>query len=419
MELDGSLRVEFQKLTKERLQTHRRSRLRLEAGGVSEQPSPLHVALWLRECGVAAPTAASNAFSSLRWLEDHLRFCFHTRSPTVTVWGRVARGHKEKQKEPMSPAQWARLEGYALGAAGPRRVLLAAWLVVLGGVVRFAHLQRNQLSLLPGVLASKASLGKVKVRGARSDLQPLFEDLVLLQGHQSVAGLPDLTGKNLDCLVTAPGSMSLSRFHFLSRLLFQEMGRTKEASSAVTTYSARRVLPSVGDALCLSASDRVWPWEAGLARLLTRQWVPVRGGSECRCGTLAFSESRASSSGSTLFAWCGAPWTQARLCLLGQYYPELLGVRVHASSSTSSGSAARLACASLPSSVVDSFTFSEKVAWFDGLQPSAMLHLRRLRYATCRVKPGSLLSVAGVGCASARLSGRAACQRCLAAYRDM
>ena len=225
---------------------------------------------------------------------------------------------------------------YALGAAGPRRVLLAAWLVVLGGVVRLAHLQRNQLSLLPGVLAGKASPGKVKVRGARrpfawqgstlgltGDLQPLFEDLVLPQGHQSVAGLPDLTGKNLDCLVTAPRSMSLSRFHFLSRLLFQEMGWTKEASSAVTTYSASTVLPSVGDALCLSASDRVWPWEAGLARLLTRQWVPVRGGSECRCGTLALQREsgvvvrecavrvvlRAMDSGKTLSSWAVLPRT--------------------------------------------------------------------------------------------------------------
>ena len=78
--LKGSLKTEFEKLTKERLQTYsasclptavstyRRFGLSHQARNFRERPSPLHVALWPRERRAAGPTAASNALASVRWL---------------------------------------------------------------------------------------------------------------------------------------------------------------------------------------------------------------------------------------------------------------------------------------------------------------------------------------------------------------
>ena len=83
----------------------------------------------------------------------------------------------------------------------------------------------------------------------------------------------------------APVSMSLSRFHFLSQLQLQEMGRPR--GGVVSSYD---VQCAQSLATCRRRSwTVVWPWAAGLARLLPRQRVPVRGGSECRCGALSFS----------------------------------------------------------------------------------------------------------------------------------
>ena len=215
-----------------------------------------------------APTAASGAFSSLRWLEDHLGLCFHTRSPTVTAWEACRARPRGKAKGALISCPCARIESYALGAAGPRRVSLVAWLVVSGGVLRFAHLQRSQLSLMPGVLAGKASLAKVNVRGARRPLAWRVSTLELT-GYLLAAGPPaGPHGRELG-LPRAGAGVDVA-----SRLLFQEMGWTEEGSSALTTYSARRVLPSVADAPGLSASD------CGLGRL---GWLAFCLVSGCLC----------------------------------------------------------------------------------------------------------------------------------------
>ena len=115
-------------------------------------------------------------------------------------------------------------------------------------VARESLSSRGQGDFLPGMCHH---------RGSQETCNSSSRILSHTKPTKKVAGLPDLTGESLDCLAPVQESMSLARFHHLSRVLFQEMGWTEEVASVLTTYSARRVLPSVADALGLSASGRV------------------------------------------------------------------------------------------------------------------------------------------------------------------
>ena len=201
------------------------------------------------------------------------------------------------------------------------------------------HAKRSQLSITPGLLAEKASLGKVKVRGDRrpftwhvsslgltGDLQQLFRDLVVLQRQQKVSGLPDLTSENLSCLTPGRESMSMGRFHYLSRLVFQEMGWKEEVASVLTSYSARRVMPSAADGLGLSAADRIalggWAGSSSASSLgacakRLYSGVQVDSGTVVREYIIRIVQ-RTIASPKTLAPWAALPAT----------FPELLGARV-------------------------------------------------------------------------------------------
>ena len=203
-------------------------------------------------------------FSSLRWLEAHLGFSFAFREPVA--------GHVVKQAVPLTLLQWVQLEKVAQSSEGPTQLLVSVWLVMLLGLVRFAHLQRSSVTEPGASFSGVASVGKVRVRGVRrpvkwvasslglsGSLRACFHALFQHQGQDDRGAflLPDLDSRGMLTLGSAP--MPLPRFHALSRSLFasQVFGWAPVVVQHVTSCSARRVLPSVADMLCLSSSDRV------------------------------------------------------------------------------------------------------------------------------------------------------------------
>ena len=416
-------RVENQKLTKERLQAFSTSCLSfglwLEARSVSEQPSPLHVALWLRECGASCADRRVQCILFAALAGRPLGFLVPHQKSNGYCMGASRAGPRGNAKGtlPFAPSSLARLESYALSAAGPRRVLLAVWLVVLGGVLRFAHVQRSHLSLLPGVLVGKASLGKVKVRGARrpfswqvsslgltGDLQTALQGSCLAAGPAERGRTARLYGRELGLpRAPAPGSMSLSRFHFLSGLLFQETGWTDVQCAQTLAICPQTLLDWGGWAGSPSAS-----LPGACARRLR---MPMRySGVQVETGVVVREYvfrmvHPAMDSGKILSSWAVLPAA----------FPELLGVRVRFFLHI----ILRCCWACFVAVVCRGFLhfFRERgsVSWSSAVGSAPLAEAALY----CKVKPGNLSSVAGVGCACARLTGRVVCQRCLAAYRDM
>ena len=284
--LPVALQADYQALTKERLAKFSATTLsaalsalarwqdwQLRAGHVGP-PTALAVSLWLRSLQDASNTSARGAFTSLRWLETHLGFSFATASPTVRAFREPVAGHVVKQAVPLTLIQWVQLEKVAQSSEGPTQLLVSVWLVMLLGLVRFAHLQRSSVTEPGASFSGVASVGKIRVRGVRrpvewvasclglsGSLRACFHALFLHQGQDDRGAflLPDLLEDSRGMLTLGSGPMSLTRFHALSRSLFasQVFGWAPVVVQHVTSYSARRVLPSVADMLCLSSSDRV------------------------------------------------------------------------------------------------------------------------------------------------------------------
>ena len=71
---------------------------------------------------------------------------------------------------PLTAKEWIELERHAMTFTDPRSQLCGVWLLMLAGVVRYAHLQRSLLSRDADTAGGTAMLGKCKTRGARRPL---------------------------------------------------------------------------------------------------------------------------------------------------------------------------------------------------------------------------------------------------------
>ena len=120
-------------------------------------PSALPVALWLRSLQDGSPTSAHTAWTALRWLESHLGVVFHAAAPSVKALSAVGGLAEVRQAVPLSYRQWLLIETRALESDGLHRQLLASWLLMLYGMVRFEHLQHPDIWMESGVLTGQST----------------------------------------------------------------------------------------------------------------------------------------------------------------------------------------------------------------------------------------------------------------------
>ena len=148
------------------------------------------------------------------------------------------------------------------------------WLLMLTGVVRYANLQRSLLSRDADTVGGTATLGKCTTRGARrplpwaapvllltADMSELFQTLINLNLNMGSPQfvLPNLQGgPDWSAMSWMATKMPLPKFLILSRRMFLESPFAWSADRVldISTYSARRVLPSAADILGLSPGDR-------------------------------------------------------------------------------------------------------------------------------------------------------------------
>ena len=243
-------------------------------------PLPTHVALWLRSLRDRGPTAPHGAFAMLRWVEKHLGFSAHTDAPQVRAQGVVMASHREVQATPLPVRVWAFLESVAAGGNVFASAISLVWILLLVGVLRFAHVQRSRIvAMTDDMISGLASRGKKRVHGRRRPLEwsaPRFGLTGVDIGARLQAYLTRATAGQalppfllLDFLPArvqlsgvksfAPTAMPMHRFVSFSRSLLagHPLCLSPGECTDITTYSARRVLPSVADAARCSVAERL------------------------------------------------------------------------------------------------------------------------------------------------------------------
>ena len=243
-------------------------------------PKASHVALWLRSLRVRGPTAAHGAFATMRWVEQHVGLKAHTSVAQVRAQGAVAPVHIERQAEPMPIRVWLYLEHCALSENAFVSAIALTWLFMLAGVIRYTHVQRSEITGLTScMIKGIASRGKRRTQGKRRPFEwsvPRFSlkglDLgARLQAYigGASAGQPPPAFLLFDFLPArvgirqvssfAPRAMPMRRFIAFTRAMLSSgpLGLSKRECELITTYSARRVLPSVADAAGCSISERL------------------------------------------------------------------------------------------------------------------------------------------------------------------
>ena len=291
--LHGDLRTHHESMTKESWSDIPKSSLRGTLSILSRwkswavqrrvpwrSPQPTHIALWLRTLRSRGPTAARGAFNSLRWAETHLGFRAHTACVQVKGQSAIGAAHKEKQATPLPIRIWMFFEHAASSTNDFVALLALIWLLLIAGAVRFAHVQRSRIeSLGERMLVGCASRGKRRFQGKRRPFQwsvPRFGLGGIDFGKRLQAAIERAAaGQDIPAFLLfdfaparstlenvtsfAPCAMSYARFlKFTRSLLASEPLRLSAADCrSITTYSARRLLPSLADSAGLSITDRL------------------------------------------------------------------------------------------------------------------------------------------------------------------
>ena len=144
------------------------------------------------------------------------------------------------------------------------RWIAVTWLILAYGILRFAHVQRSEISSITcNTIVGFCPLGKARRNGKRSPFRwamgrkgilpdtDIANTLSLLQQEFKFSSngiLPDISprGASFDTVTGFLASpMPLSKFHRLSLQILKAAGL--DSSTAVSSYSARRLMPSLAE----------------------------------------------------------------------------------------------------------------------------------------------------------------------------
>lgn len=189
-------------------------------------------------------------------------------------------GHEVRGRTPWSLRILMHFEHWVQSDNGYAQWLSATWLTLAFGVMRFAHLQRSKvLEIGEDFILGRASVGKSRRGGVRRPFRwaaPRFSlrgvDLgAVLRRLLEAAGPQEADRECILLDFGPPGApfakvvstgcrpMPLGRFHSLSRQLLQLPPASLELQSAakVSSYTGRRLLPTLSDILRFSTDERL------------------------------------------------------------------------------------------------------------------------------------------------------------------
>jgi hypothetical protein len=242
------------------------------------QATKTELALWLRSLKKGGRTAPRGALASLKRACTLLGVNLELDDKLIKAQTLCANSQVEDRAVPFSVKIWLLLEKEATSSNGFVKAIALAWILLILGVTRFAHLQRSKLIGETDLyMEFEATSGKEKREGARKpmrwcvpritlnkgDVRDLVKKFLVVRGkayNQSNFWLPDF-GPNHCSIANAcsmtKSRMSIHRFQRLTWELFRAKGVPEEQIQIYSTYSARRILPTVGDAIMMSPTERL------------------------------------------------------------------------------------------------------------------------------------------------------------------
>ena len=224
--------------------------------------------------------------------------CFHCCLPLVRDQAAVPQSHIETQATPLLLSVIVGLESLLSSQNDAVKALALTWLMLTFAVLCFAHLQRST------IIAARASLGKRRTQRRRRPFEwraprkgitnvdlgvavHAFLKRAFVNASPQSFFLPDFLPKRCG-LESATGfagrAMSIGQFAHLSQHMFQQplFSMFQMDSAALTSYSARRVLPTIAE---LARFD---PHEL----LLVGDWKSKKGGQEDLSMTMRYADQK-------------------------------------------------------------------------------------------------------------------------------
>jgi hypothetical protein len=245
---------------------------------------------------------ADSSRRALLWCQEHLGLEFHAATPVIKAASARNSDHEEKQAELLPFRVLLLLEMLVKENSSPFTVWIAiTWLLLAYAVLRFQHLQRSSVQeTTEDSIHARCSLGKSRRGGRR---RPFY----WICPARSLTGL-DISGTLLNILQRArgpdppnwllydfgpprtpldavtellPKPMTLARFMYFSKQIFSSpsFGLDEDQLKRITSYSARRILPTVAERRGFTPIERlsVGGWKGAEALELRKQMsIPDR-----------------------------------------------------------------------------------------------------------------------------------------------
>ena len=254
------------------------------------------------------PTAALGARRSLAQSEGLLGMYFCTDQHRVRAASGVPSWHEERQATPFRLRHLRFLEHLATSDSEAISWIAIGWLLLALGVMRWAHVQRSTLvELTVDSAIFRCGMGKSARNGSRRPFRwSVFRYLQngfdlgarlqsLLQTHAVSRpplipnfGPPRASVSELTSALVGEELSGSRMVRFLRQLMLQaDIVLPDTSSKGFSTYSARRMLPTVADALGFDekASNAIGAWGE-------QKQQNGSVGTRCRFGTLIASCSR-------------------------------------------------------------------------------------------------------------------------------
>ena len=236
------------------------------------KPGDFIMGKYLREVDAGGPTAASNAWASMKWWATRLGLDLSLDSPLVGDYRLKTQGHSTKQADVLTLEDVALLrveaEGKGTGATFASMILLLA-----GGCIRFVHAQRSALvEETNNLVIFRCSKGKRRQHGIREGFRwatpkcwrpagsTLAKAVALIKevakkatGYdESPFIIPDITTGQGHGIMPQdswiPRPMSYARFVALMRAYIADL-RADDQPQRMTYNALRRLMPTGADVL--------------------------------------------------------------------------------------------------------------------------------------------------------------------------
>ena len=243
-------------------------------------PTPLDSASFLQAHSEGKPTVALNLFNHMKWWSKHVGVPFHCEHTAVMAFGVVAPGHVVVPKTPIDLQAMLRLVKVSQMGTGTVHILLRACLMLTVSVVRFKHANiSRRVKTTDRMITWFCPKGKRVVAGQQAPFEwamPRFLNpavdmagplLTILDQIESITKqpvtfvVPDVVGpKSADiCNTTpwAPRAMPYDRWLSVLQAMPGMLGfEQDEIKQLWTTYTFRRLLPTIADVIRLHEEHR-------------------------------------------------------------------------------------------------------------------------------------------------------------------